>query len=884
MVYPTKYTRQFDFASYQNSNPTRPLPGDKVNIDYDRVKQSVNEIIDFLRGFSRSDGKLANNSVGIQQLDPSVRIGFSLPTTWEPNVEYLTGATVFYANRFYLLKEPHVSSDGLDESKWEMIVDFGAEADAAAASAVAAAASASSANGSATQTGLDRAATGADRTQTGLDAANAAESASVAGSSALDAAGSADAASASAASAADNAAQVEALATAIGHALVNAESIGAVELTNVPPVVNYLRVSSFAVPGDGGGAMYKRVLMEPSHAGKVQSADGAWWEIADLVLNPEMFGSAGVNASNDTNAWVKLVSVANARGGNIRIRLEKNLRLLGTGVGVDSQTFTNFTSLWIEGRGVEVYQHSSLSKTFKFIKAGGKAKVTDVEFVGYAEQQINASATPNEINFNASSGNAVAAIYAEDLQELYCARVKTRNHAGRDIDCRGVLHVKGRDLDLVGLGPTYNRPAIDGHQGNGEDAAIYHIPKVSVVSDPIHGSYYDPPTTTAWRQTLDICNSRIKWHSFGIRTILNAAIILHGNYFGTTPGQHCVYDSDSDGHDIVGNVFEEARQSGYKMQYENLAGVNYGKIWLAATPYVVGDVVRSFGIAWVCKTAHTSGGSFSSTNWDSFQRNNRIGGVWTGNQFKNCGTGIGIIESSNVDGRNNWSEGYVISGNFFLNCTDGAMYLDRLWKASVNNNNVQGGLYGIFGKNFCGTISGNEFWTQGLNSVAVSLSKTTTIKSNKFANYGQGVTATTDDKRVAVLVFAPNVSTQPPARSNNPRLHYRDNGHVHMVIGDAAEAADAPGAWLTFVADSRIQCEVEETWGTPTTKLFRVDGTLDYKFRNHFPGYFNTAQNEPAFTLDYSADFVLEAASTLSGVRDVLGTYIAQTQGKRIVK
>jgi hypothetical protein len=37
MPYPTKYARQYDFASYQVSNPTRPLPGDRVNYDLNAV-------------------------------------------------------------------------------------------------------------------------------------------------------------------------------------------------------------------------------------------------------------------------------------------------------------------------------------------------------------------------------------------------------------------------------------------------------------------------------------------------------------------------------------------------------------------------------------------------------------------------------------------------------------------------------------------------------------------------------------------------------------------------------------------------------------------------------------------------------------------------------
>lgn len=630
----------------------------------------------------------------------------------------------------------------------------------------------------------------------------------------------------------------------------------------------------------GSGAKWRKVSSDPGLApgAAFQNANGTWYVNDALKLTPEMFGRIGVDAAGDTAAWEALVSVANARGGKIKVLINGDLELLGTATASDSQTFTNFTSLWIKGNDSEVYQHSRLSRTFKFISTG-KAKVSGVTFVGYAEQQIDAAETPDEIDFDSSSGNAVAAIYAENLQELDLKWITTRNHAGRDIHCNGVLRLKGRDLDLVGLGPVYNNPIGDGHQGNGEDAAIYHIPKI----DNIPGLYYDPVTTTAWRQTLDVCNSSIKWHSFGIRTILNKSITLHGNQFGETPGQHHVYDTDSDGHDIVGNVFESARQSGYKMQYENLAGFNYGKPWQASTAYVAGDVVRAFSIAWECVTPHTSGGSFSSTNWKQHSRVIRRGGVWTGNQFKNCGTGIGIIESSGVAARNVWSEGYVISGNFFENCKDGAMYIDRLWKALVTGNNVQGGNYGIFGRNFSGSVTKNAFWTQIKNSIALSISKTSDIRGNVFANYGE--TGGPDDERVAVLLYAPNGATEPPARSNAPRVFYGDNGHLHMQMDSTTETYDAPGAWLFLFADSRLWAEVTGTWGTATSRLGRVDGTLGYTFTNHFSGYYNPAQNEPTWALsNWVTQWNYDANGVTTDLQDAVATFLSIMHGKRVIR
>jgi len=40
MAYPEPYSRQYDYASYQNANPTRPLPGVRVNVDLDEVERA----------------------------------------------------------------------------------------------------------------------------------------------------------------------------------------------------------------------------------------------------------------------------------------------------------------------------------------------------------------------------------------------------------------------------------------------------------------------------------------------------------------------------------------------------------------------------------------------------------------------------------------------------------------------------------------------------------------------------------------------------------------------------------------------------------------------------------------------------------------------------
>lgn len=60
------------------------------------------------------------------------------------------------------------------------------------------------------------------------------------------------------------------------------------------PEGSLLHVSGYYEPGDGGGAYYKKVGTEPTHPGKLQTADGQWWEIADRkVIHARMLGQKG---------------------------------------------------------------------------------------------------------------------------------------------------------------------------------------------------------------------------------------------------------------------------------------------------------------------------------------------------------------------------------------------------------------------------------------------------------------------------------------------------------------------------------------------------------------------------------------------------------------
>ena len=83
----------------------------------------------------------------------------------------------------------------------------------------------------------------------------------------------------------------------------------------IPPAFSFVRTNGFAVAGGSGGALYRRVATQPTHAGKFQSADGAWWEIAEPNLMPQMFGAKADGVNDDSAAFNAAISLLNLNGG-----------------------------------------------------------------------------------------------------------------------------------------------------------------------------------------------------------------------------------------------------------------------------------------------------------------------------------------------------------------------------------------------------------------------------------------------------------------------------------------------------------------------------------------------------------------------------------------
>lgn len=153
-------------------------------------------------------------------------------------------------------------------------------------------------------------------------------------------------------------AAAEAAESAVGGALSNFDTRSLVAATNILSLVSYVRTAGYATAGDGGGALYKRVATEPSHIGKIQSADGAWWEIAEREFDVRMFGAKGDGIADDTAAIQGAINALPARGGRInvpggRYKLTSAINV-GNGNGGTTQSSKNAIKIICGGGGFAV--------------------------------------------------------------------------------------------------------------------------------------------------------------------------------------------------------------------------------------------------------------------------------------------------------------------------------------------------------------------------------------------------------------------------------------------------------------------------------------------------------------------------------------------------
>ncbi|MCK1622392.1 tail fiber protein [Bradyrhizobium sp. 160] len=125
----TPYNRQNSFALFSAENPTSQQSGTDLDAEFNAVKLAMDDTQQNLAKIQDDDGALKRGSVGKEQFDSSVSLGFAAPAQWASGVLYTAEiSTVFHNSIFYIANTTHTSGVSFEPAKWDEIADFTAAA------------------------------------------------------------------------------------------------------------------------------------------------------------------------------------------------------------------------------------------------------------------------------------------------------------------------------------------------------------------------------------------------------------------------------------------------------------------------------------------------------------------------------------------------------------------------------------------------------------------------------------------------------------------------------------------------------------------------------------------------------------------------------------
>lgn len=117
--------------------------------------------------------------------------------------------------------------------------------------------------------------------------------------------------------------EAAALAIAAASNVVSEQASRSYAVANYHPTLapDFIRTSGYSSAGDDGGALYKKSLSEPSHAGKLSitlsGGSTTWYEIVGTRLPFEALGGVGDGVTNGAVLMQAAINMMSARGGGI---------------------------------------------------------------------------------------------------------------------------------------------------------------------------------------------------------------------------------------------------------------------------------------------------------------------------------------------------------------------------------------------------------------------------------------------------------------------------------------------------------------------------------------------------------------------------------------
>lgn len=255
--------------------------------------------------------------------------------------------------------------------------------------------------------------------------------------------------------------------TAVNLRMLDTKS--ALESATVPASgVDTVVLRGYTSAGDGGGALYVRAASEPSHDGKIQSDDGAWWELAPgVTITPFTFG-----AQEDTDSQEEAIESFFAWCHD---------HMSG---GVSGFTASHQGSFRVS-RPVLIPEISRVTFGEGHLTLTPNSGITDTWEYGIRFHGADNSKF-GHVTFTGSSG-----LYVKNGVLVTRARQsKWRRITGTHCRLFGVVIASGTDDDLSGVGANNNNMTVDYIRANncgypeGEDVAFEEVSRSYSANSP----------------------------------------------------------------------------------------------------------------------------------------------------------------------------------------------------------------------------------------------------------------------------------------------------------------------------------------------------------------------------------------------------------------
>lgn len=127
MASPTSYALAYDFTAFQISNPTSPLPADKVEVEFNAIALTTGQIITNLNLLQRSDGALKNGVVTYDALSNALKGSINTPILprgdWVTATSYEVSDLVEENGASYVCLVDHTSgtfNTDYSAGKWQL--------------------------------------------------------------------------------------------------------------------------------------------------------------------------------------------------------------------------------------------------------------------------------------------------------------------------------------------------------------------------------------------------------------------------------------------------------------------------------------------------------------------------------------------------------------------------------------------------------------------------------------------------------------------------------------------------------------------------------------------------------------------------------------------